>query len=276
LRTHVQYVQGDALFQSAGAVRRLPGNPIDGEGLTFRMAQGTASLTTALAAAIAADTVQLNSAVHTVCVGQDGMAEVAYAGSDSAIRARYVVLALPPALAVSRIRIQPPLSSQLHEVATRTAVWMGAITKVVAEFRSPFWRESGLNGAAVSHVGPVHELHDMSGVDGTCPALLGFAPSPVSREAVLAQLVALFGASTTDHLVTLTLQDWRCEEWTTPANALASGRAGFGHALFRVPAHDCIWLASTETASSHAGHMEGALAAAATVGDAIVALLRRP
>jgi monoamine oxidase len=276
LGTHVQYIEGDALFETTASVRRLPGNPIDGEGPTYRLAHGTASLTVALAAACTAGAVLLNSPVHSVSVGPDGMVEVTFA-MGSTVHARYVVLALPPALAVNRIRIQPPLSSQLHELATRTAVWMGGMTKVIAEFRLPFWRETGLNGAAASHVGPIQELHDMSGADGTCPALLGFAPSPVSREAVLAQLVSLFGSTTTDHLVALTLQDWRSEEWTTPAGtALAPGRTGFGHALYRTPAHGCIWLASTETAPSHAGHMEGALAAADLVGDAIVALLKRP
>ena len=60
---------------------------------------------------------------------------------------------------------------------------MGGITKVVARYADAFWRRSGLSGSAISHVGPMREVHDMSGVDGVPGALFGFVPArhPASR-----------------------------------------------------------------------------------------------
>ena len=59
-----------------------------------------------------------------------------------------------------------------------------------------FWRERGLAGSAISHAGPMRELHDMSGPDGAPPALFGFVPggsAPVIVQDVVDQLVAIFG-----------------------------------------------------------------------------------
>jgi monoamine oxidase len=186
------------------------------------------------------------------------------------IDAGAVVVALPPALAVASIDFDPPLPEPLAATAAATPVWMGSTAKVVVRYAEAFWRRDGLAGAAVSHRGPLREVHDMSGPGGEPAALFGFAAPParsggaddVSDERITAQLVRLFGrqAGAPDSIRVL---DWSREGWTTPPGARPSQRYDlYGHAVFQRPVHGRIHFASTETARAFAGHIEGALMAA--------------
>ncbi|MFJ9034129.1 FAD-dependent oxidoreductase [Streptomyces sp. NPDC102274] len=123
---------------------------------------------------------------------------------------------------------------------------------------------------------PLQEIHDMSGPDGRPAALFGFAHARAVRpgfaEAVTAQLAQLFGpaAATPD---VLHVQNWSAESWTSPSTVQRlADYSLFGHPLYQRPALDGrLHWASTETATDHAGHVEGALTAgerAGTVGAA--------
>jgi len=87
------------------------------------------------------------------------------------------------------------LAGDVHAGAAATPVWMGGTVKVVARYERSFWRDGGLAGSAFSHVGPLRQIHDMSGRGGEPAALFGFAqpgpdaPAP-ERDAVLDQFVA--------------------------------------------------------------------------------------
>ena len=124
-----------------------------------------------------------------------------------------------PALAIERLTFDPDLPAGLVSLARSTPVWMGGITKVVARYPDAFWRRAGLSGSAISHVGPIREVHDMSGVDGVPGALFGFVPTgrvrepTVTRSAVLEQLVTMFGPNAAD-VDALHIRDWRAERDT--------------------------------------------------------------
>lgn len=275
IRTHSQHIAGDALFQPGGPVQRIAGNPIDGPALRFQ--DGAQSLPLALAVQLG-DAIRLDTPVHAVRIiggGQEARVEVAH--RDGTVRARCAVVALPPALAVADIAFEPALPADLAELAARTPVWMGAMTKVVAEYATPFWREHGLAGAAISYSGPLRELHDLSGPGGRPSALFGFAmplPDPIGREAIIAQLVDLFGEEARAP-VALHVQDWRGERWTSPAHVEELADYGtYGHPRFRDATHGRLWLAATETGQDHAGHIEGALAAAETISADVCRTLR--
>lgn len=266
-----EHPMGDAMYHVGGGAQRLDGNPLDTA--SFRFEHGADSLAFALADRLPDDAVTLGTPVRRVERHDERLVVVA---EGRAVRATHVVIALPPALAVSAIDFVPGLPGPLANVAAATPVWMGGTTKVVVRYRTRFWRQQGLAGSAISHVGPIRELHDISGPDGDPPALFGFVTGPpdgptVTADAVVAQLVEIFGsdaAAPTD----VSIKDWRRESWTSPpaASRLDDYRT-YGHGVYRQPAWTGrLHWSSTETAADSPGHIEGALAAAERTVDAIL------
>ncbi len=263
IATFDQHRSGNAVLQTDHGVQTVEGNPIDVP--SYRFADGASALTDALAAALPDDVIRLDEAATAVTLEND---EAVVSTRHSRYAARHVVLALPPALAHHAITFEPPLPEQLDRLASITPVWMGAFTKVVVHYATPFWRREGLAGAAISHVGPLREVHDMSGPDGQPAALFGFAPgSPgqpaPTRTAVLGQLIALFGDEAATP-IEIEIRDWRTEPFTSPPGVeQQSSYQLFGHPLFWQPApNERLHWTSTETASEYPGHIEGALQAA--------------
>ncbi|HKK93358.1 MAG TPA: FAD-dependent oxidoreductase, partial [Longimicrobiales bacterium] len=240
---------------------------------SLRFSAGAASLARALADRLEPGTVRLSTAVRRVEVHADG---VGVSGSDSdgadvRVEARHAVVALPPALAAHELVFSPKLPPELHRLAVATPVWMGETVKVVARYASAFWRGRGLSGAAISHVGPLREVHDMSGPGGDPPVLFGFAQGVVTEDDVRRQLVRLFGPEAGEPAA-LRLVDWSRERWTTPAGARRAQRHDlYGHPLYRRPVEGRVHFVSTETAPAFAGHIEGALLAADEVVQRILA-----
>lgn len=275
LAVHDQHRAGDAVYDAPAGVQRLQGNPVDVP--AHRYGLGAQGLAERLAATLTPGTVALDLAVRSVDV--DGSEVVVTAGSRE-LRAAHVVLALPPALAVASIDVGPGLPEPLLALARRTPVWMGATTKVVAQYATPWWRDLGLAGAAVSHLGPLREVHDASGEGGSPAALFGFAASvpgadpTATGEAALAQLVRLLGPAAAEP-VRLLVQDWLTEPATSPPGAASLGEHGlFGHPLYAEPAlGGRLHWASTETSPVFAGHVEGALAAGELAAAAVLSAL---
>ncbi len=273
---HEQYLAGDAVYHDPGGVQRLQGNPIDVR--SGRFVHGADSLTRAVAAELPADAVRLSTEVTAVTFRATGPVDVAT--STGTVFAGHVVLALPPALAVERLTFDPELPVDLVDLARGTPVWMGGITKIVARYPDAFWRRAGLSGSAVSHVGPMREIHDMSGVDGVPGALFGFVParhvgeSTVARSAVVEQLVTLFGPEAAD-VEALHVRDWRAERHTSPAGVeQLTAYEHFGDPRYFDPAADGrLHWASTETSLEFPGHIEGALVAAERTARTITAAL---
>lgn len=272
LEVHPQHIAGDALYQDLRGVHRLAGNPI--EGPAGRLTAGMQALADAMAGTLPPGTVLLGHPVSGIQVLEDGV-EVEV--RERTLRAQHVVLAIPPALAMARIRFQPPLPEATARIASATPVWMGAMTKVVMRFDHAFWRDAGLAGAVVSHVGPIREIHDMSGAGGIPAALFGFVPPSaigaptVGRDQVLQQLTALFGPTMPDPTDVL-VQDWRAEAHTSPADVeRLQAYELFGHPVYLEPVAGRLHWASTETSQEAPGHIEGALAAGARAAAAILA-----
>ena len=262
-----QALDGDTMFEAdhSGA-QRVPGNPIDV--VSSRFAAGAQSLATRVVAQLPAGTVRLNDAVSRVVVNDDGSTVEAASGITTA---DHVIVALPPALAVDTITFDPPLTDRVRSVAALTAVWMGGIVKAVAVFDTPFWRQTGLAGSAISYAGPFREIHDHSGPDGSPGALFGFAPAEQFRgqspdqigNAFGDQLRRLFGAGASTprqiHVV-----DWSRERYTSPKAPFPNATTRtYGHALFQEPVAGRVHWASTETSPEYAGHIEGAIRAGA-------------
>ncbi len=269
---HEQHLAGDAVYHDPSGVQRLQGNPIDVR--SGRFVHGADSLPQAIAAELPDGTLRLGTAATRI-TALDGAVEVHSAGST--VLARHVVIALPPALAVERLTFAPELSADLSDLARATPVWMGGVTKVVVSYAHAFWRDAGLSGSGISHVGPMRELHDMSGVDGLPGALFGFVPTrrhgetTVTETVILEQLVTMFGpdAAAPD---AIHIRDWRAEPHTSPAQVeLLTAYELFGDRRYAVPAlGGRLHWSSTETSPDVPGHIEGALVAAHRAASAII------
>jgi monoamine oxidase len=276
LGTFPQHLDGDMVYQPVGAVHRVTGNQLDVPSSRFE--RGAQAIATGLAGRLLPGTLRLGDPVRSISSVADG---IEVAAERSRWTARHVVVAVAPATAVRAIRIDE-LESSIRELAAATPVWMGGTVKAVAHFERPFWRDHGLAGSAFSHVGPLREIHDMSGPGGHPAALFGFAqPAPgeaaPSRNQVLEQLRALFGdlAAEPQHLW---IHDWREEATIAHPGAIGLGDyRTYGHHRYQHPAlGGRLHWASTETAPVAPGHIEGALAAAERAVGAIVEPSERP
>ncbi len=266
-----QHLAGDAMFDNGSGAQRMQGNQIDAP--AGRLHGGMQELAQAMAEALDGAVLHLNECVTAIAEDEGRLAVTSTGGTWSASS---VIVALPPATAIESIDFGAALDPDVRYVAEQTPVWMGQMTKVVARYTKPFWRDAGLAGSAFSYAGPMRELHDMSGPDGDPAAIFGFAqpqpgqPAP-SRAQVIEQLVALFGAHTADP-VELVIQDWRLEDLTSPKGVeQLTHYEFFGHPSLQTPSlGGRLHWASTETSSVAPGHIEGALAAAERVAQAIL------
>ena len=274
LATFPQHTAGEMLFQTNDdRPQRMP-NQLDAE--SGRLTDGMQSITELLTAQLTPGTVRLNTLVGSI-VPSGAVLEVS--SSEEAWSAKHVILALPPALAISTIDFADHLPDRIGGLARATPVWMGATVKVVAVFERPFWREKGLAGSAFSYTGPMRELHDMSGPEGEPAAIFGFCALPVGEPAptkddVIAQLVDLFGADAS-HPTDVLVMDWRSEGFTSPENVeRLTNYQTYGHPEYQRAFLDGrLHWASTETSPVAPGHIEGALAAAERASSAVLSSL---
>ena len=278
LATHPQHLAGDAVYHAPQGSSRLEGNPIDVP--SGRLVGGFGALAQAVAKRLPEEVFRLGQPVLEI---QSFADRIEARTPTEAVVARHLVLALPPALAVERITFSPDLPEIIFRLASQTPVWMAAMTKIVARYREPFWRGAGLAGAAISHLGPMREIHDTSGPGGDPAALFGFMPSPeagapkITEKQIVRQLVELFGPAAGDPVQVL-IQDWMTEAFTSPSGAsrLTSYEL-FGHPAYGSPTlGGRLHWASTETALENPGHVEGALSAADRATRTVLKDLTQP
>lgn len=252
LRTFPQHSLGRLVFEDPqGVVRRDLDFATMGGAL--RVEGGLAKITDALARELRG-ALRLEHAVERLVEDDSAVTvSVPWPRPARAIRADRVVLALPP-------RIAAGMGLTIPDAPT----WMAGHTKLVAIYDTPFWRNSGQNGDAISHRGPLAEIHDASPANADKGALFGFAVPGVARtpgfetEAV-AQLARLFGSKAGEPRRVL-IKDWS----TDPATATSAD-------LIPPPSHPHyrpierggrLIFAGTETAPTDGGFLEGALEAA--------------
>lgn len=263
LDVHDQWTSGDVLLAAGETVRRVGGVQLPG---AYRFSGGAIGLIDGLADRLPADVIALDSPVSRVERSADQTTVHLASGS---FTARATVIATPPSLAIAAGVIDPvDLDLPLRDVAASVAVWMGAITKAVAVFDRPFWRDAGLSGFVSAPDGPFNEIHDMSGRAGGPAMIFGFGQSvpngvPLTAEAFVEQLERLFGVEAASPVAAHAI-NWRNERFTTPSHGPPSMRHDlFGSGALQVSAWDGrLFWASTETSHVAPGHIEGALAAA--------------
>lgn len=188
------------------------------------------------------------------------------------LHADHVLVGLPPALLAATIEL-PDLTSEDRAFLARTPTWMADVAKVVVSYEHPFWRDRGLSGRAASRVGPLVEIHDLSGPGSSKPALFGFVPRALAEdgwtERILPQLARLFGPEATEALA-MHAQAWWTEAWLWSAASPEPAPGQMGHPRLRESRlHGRMHLISTETSGLSPGHIEGAVERAQSVAAAI-------
>lgn len=225
LERFAQFEDGDMLVERAAhqPPQRMRGYVNDPP--SMRLAGGSGALVAALRARLDDALVKTEQTVHRIRREADHVELTVgdAAGIGTVCRAEQVLLALPPRLAATRMRFDPPLPPELERRWQGTPTWMAPHAKYVAIYDTPFWREQGLSGGARSGAGPMGEIHDIS-MPGGHAALFGFlgVPAQVRRQAsneVLrmhcrAQLARLFGERAGAPLGDA-LKDWAIDSLTS-------------------------------------------------------------
>ncbi|MCA9565323.1 MAG: FAD-dependent oxidoreductase, partial [Myxococcales bacterium] len=253
------------LFYANAAGGLLPLIDVEGGAQQDRFVDGAQSLPDRLAKDLG-DALHLGSPVEAI--EQTG-ALVTLRGPSGTVKARHVIIAVPPNLA-ARIRFEPQLPAPLDMLWQRTP--MGSTIKCHLLYDRKFWKEAGLSGEAVSNSDVVSVVFDNSTHQGQ-PALLAFVVGDAARrwgaqdpeqrrQAVVDTLVRMFGpqAARYTHYQDL---DWSQELWTRgcPNCAFPPGAWTTLGQASRRPVGRIHW-AGTETATQWYGFMEGALEAA--------------
>lgn len=239
-----------------------------------RVAGGMQPVADRLAASLG-ERVVYRAPVSAIAQSGDG---VTVHSDGAAHRARFAVIAVPPALA-GRIRYEPDLPAARDALTQRFP--MGATLKCRALYDRPFWRDEGFSGEAVLGDGPVSVVFDNTSRDGKLPALVAFSVGAAARElgrfpegerrrVVLEVLVRCFGPRAGSPVRYLD-KDWSADPWTRgcPTGILPPGGLGqLGHAL-REPCGRLHW-AGTETATEWCGYLEGAVQSGERAADEIL------
>lgn len=273
-----QHSAGKLVFQDQnGAIRRDLDFATMGEAL--RVEGGLARVTDSLARALPEGVLRLGHAVNEVEACDTGVRLAGMSGEDPfKVEADRVILALPPRLAASTLDFLPALPEAHVQSMKSVPTWMAGHAKLVAVFERAFWREAGLSGDAISHLGPLFEIHDASPDPDASggAALFGFvAPERAGRdcdevrlvEDATRQLSALFGPILGAPAQVL-LENWAKDPFTATE---LDGPDLSGHPRYRrlafaeAPWSGQVLFAGTETAPENGGFLEGALEAAESI-----------
>ena len=271
-----QYATGDIRVEDPQGVVRQGRGPGGMQG-SLRLAGGMAVLTDALSQGLPQDRILLDTGLLSVAQTATGIIATTTRGVQ--ITARRIIFALPPRL-VAQFDFSPPLSAEVLHAMAAVPTWMAGQAKAVALFDTAFWRKAGLSGDAMSHRGPLVEIHDATPLHGGPAALFGFiGVGPTHRRdraaleaAIIAQLIRLFGRQAATPLEVV-IRDWAVDQ----ATATEADQAPMtSHPRYGLPPgigelwDGRIAFGGSEVACEFGGYLEGALHAAETAFDAML------
>jgi monoamine oxidase len=233
----------------------------------------------------------LHLATPVLAIQQHNDAVTVHVEGSSPLAARAVIVAVPPPQRLA-IRFDPPLPAAHQALLQRTA--MGGMTKILARYARPFWREQGLNGLGIGDLAWLELTADSGPPEGQPAVLASFVageralrlaarPAAERRALILQDLIAYWGPEAGDPLE-LVEQAWNSETWTggaftsfpapgcwtSHARLAAGAEADAGPAPAR---HGQIWWAGTEASPRWPGYFEGAIEAGERAATAVAQVL---
>lgn len=210
------------------------------------------------------DAIRLNSPVRAISQNGDAVSIV---GETGEIRARRVIVAIPPVLA-GRLVYDPPLPGGRDQLTQRVPA--GAVVKALLVYPTPWWRELGARGFVYSPDELVTIMFDGTPAAGEPGVIVGFMEgangikagrlNSAERRALVTDQLARALGSQDQKSIGYVDCDWSAEEWTRgcygghfPPGVWTQ----FGPEL-REPVGRIHW-AGTETAERWMGYVDGAI-----------------
>lgn len=206
-------------------------------------------------------------------------AGVRVATDDSTIAAKHVVVALPPPR-VGGLAWKPALPPWRANLIARMP--MGSVTKLLAVYERPFWRDGGWSGEAIDAHGAVSSAFDVSPPGGpgvlaslTCGAKsveLAQLPADVRQARILQAMSKWFGPAARQPR-TVASVSWENEIYS-----------GGGYSAVPIPGTwrlaqriaepiGRVHFAGTETAARFAGYIDGAISSGGRAAQEVLAQL---
>jgi monoamine oxidase len=221
--------------------------------------------------------IRFNSPVASVVQGDDGVTVTTRSGD--VVAAQRAVIAIPPNLA-GRLTYDPVLPAWRDQLTQKLPA--GTAIKAFASYATPFWRDKGLNGQAISEEGPVKVTFDVSPPNGEIGVLIGFVEGGEARHwqrlsaeerrtSVLDSFVRYFGPEAANP-ISYVEKDWSAEEFTRGcygAHFAPGVWTSYGEIL-REPVGRVHW-AGSEYAVEWNGYMEGAIRSGRHTADEVLA-----
>ncbi|CAL1287514.1 unnamed protein product [Larinioides sclopetarius] len=188
-------------------------------------------------------------------------------------KTKYVILACSPAVQ-QKIHFTPQLPPIRNQLMQRMP--MGTVMKVHLYYRTPFWKEKGLNGTHIILGDDEHPMFyslDDTKPDGSFPAIIGFITGDKCRKmchmtpdqrknAIVRSLEEATGCPEAEKPIHYEEKNWMEEQYVggcytamLPPGFLTR----YGRAL-RTPI-DRLYFAGTETSIKWSGYMSGAVEA---------------
>jgi monoamine oxidase len=197
----------------------------------------------------------------------------------STVTARHVIVALPPGLTAA-ITWAPGLPPWRAGLLSRMP--MGSVTKLVAVYERPFWRDGGWSGEVFDATGAVSSTFDISPPSGpavlaslTCGSksieLAGLSPH-ARQDRILAAMASWLGPQAR-HPQTVADVSWENEIFSGGGYS-ATPIPGSAHIATRIAEPlGRVHFAGTETASRHAGYIDGAISSGERAARDVLAQL---
>lgn len=215
--------------------------------------------------------VRLSSPVHRITTIGD---IVTVEGKGFWVRARQVIVALPPTLA-GRVQYSPAMPA-LRDLMTQRIVLRGRI-RIAVVYREPFWRNEGRSGNLTTNLLFVSD-QGLGAGPGVLSASIGLDATQWMRELssserrrmVIEELALGFGPKAQEPIGYQEM-DWPGEEFSRGCVSHCGPGVwtGYGRAL-REPVGRIHW-AGSELATEFPGQIEGAVRSGETAAAAVLA-----
>lgn len=270
-----QYMKGKVFFQpfSTSPAESIQ---IPSQAPSYRISGGTSNLIHTLYQKLDKSDILLNQTVRQINFKENSVQVIA----EEIFEGDKVILAIPPKLWAKKISFEPPLPSNLINIAEQTHTWMEDSIKIALSYSEPFWQYENLSGTLFSNTGPITEFYDHCNHERTKYALCGFMNSsfkslsdPERRASVIDQIKSVFGAKA-EEFIDYTECIWSNESHTFEASDIAlyphqnNGNSIFSRSFF----DDKLMISGSESASKFPGYMDGAVYAANMIARRLIDL----
>ncbi|MFC9970673.1 flavin monoamine oxidase family protein [Spirillospora sp. NPDC127200] len=196
------------------------------------------------------------------------------------VQAAKAIVSVPPPMS-ARITYDPPLPAGRTELEQST--YMGSVYKAIAVYERPFWRADHVESTTLGNPGgAVFDTSPPGGPGHLCVLVAGPEARELDRldaadrrEAVLGPLVPLAGPEVLEP-VSWHEKSWHLDEHVGGGYAALPdpGTTNGYPPMPSEPVGDVHW-AGTETASEHAGYIEGAIESGERAAREVIESLAR-